>query len=256
MLDLIVNNTYNYTLAHDKAGRKEKGQFFTSLSIAKFMAEKASYPAAHLSIIEPGAGNGLLTAAVVEHCIINNLCHSFNIQFVENDPEILPVLNQTVTLLRRFVAENQGNVEIDIFSNNYITEPIEGTYDIIICNPPYKKIRKNSDESAMMHDYIYGQPNLYGLFMCRGLMNLRKGGKFVFITPRSWVSGSYYILMRKYLLSHLNLTDLLLFQNRDGVFHNEDVLQETLITVGIKDETQSQYINLYSTADTDIVDLK
>lgn len=253
MLDAIVNNTKNYTELHDKENRKDKGQFFTSLSIAKFMAMKASFSSEHISVLEPGAGNGLLTAAVVEYCVKNELCDSFYVKFIENDPEIHPVLNHTASLIRRFVIEHHGNIEISISANNYITESEDDLYDIVICNPPYKKIRKDSAESVIMSDYIYGQPNLYGLFMCRGLMNLRKGGRFVFITPRSWVSGSYYKLVRRYILANLNLSDLLLFESRDGVFQNEEVLQETVITSGIKGEKQSQYISLYNADDTDMI---
>lgn len=102
-----------------------------------------------------------------------------------------------------------------------------------------------------MAEYVHGQPNLYGLFMCKALENLKDGGRFVFITPRSWASGEYYRKVRKNLLQGMNLTDLLLFENRDNIFGGEDVLQETLITVGIKNVPQSQYIYVY-TADKDL----
>ena len=42
------------------------------------------------------------------------------------------------------------------------------------------------------------------------------------------------------------MSDLLLFENRDDIFNNEDVLQETLITAGIKGKNQSQFINIYN----------
>ena len=97
-----------------------------------------------------------------------------------------------------------------------------------------------------MAEYVHGQPNLYGLFMCKALRNLRNNGHFVFITPRSWASGEYYRKVRKNLLQSMNITDLLLFENRDKIFEGEDVLQETLITVGIKNAPQAQYIYVYT----------
>ncbi|MBD9150777.1 MAG: hypothetical protein EGP77_01030 [Lachnospiraceae bacterium] len=246
MLDIIINNTKKYIDTHDKVNRKNKGQFFTPVSIAEFMAVRASGVAEHLSILEPGAGNGMLTAAVIKYCVENDLCKCFDIRFIENDEEVLPVLKETVALIKKFVLAAQGSLDVTISTDNYITSHEEGLYDIVICNPPYKKMRKNSEESAIMEQYVYGQPNLYSLFMCKAINNLKKGGHFVFITPRSWTSGNYYKLARKYLLENLNLSDLLLFENREDIFNNEDVLQETLITAGIKGKNQSQFINIYN----------
>lgn len=246
MLDIIVNNTKDYTESHDKENRKNKGQFFTSTSIAEFMAMKASYAAEHLSILEPGAGNGILSASVIKYCIENELCSSFDVRFVENDSEVLPVLKETSDLMQEFVFLHQGNINISISTDNYITGNEDGLYDIVICNPPYKKMRKDSVESIRMNEYVHGQPNLYSLFMCKAINNLKDGGRFVFITPRSWTSGNYYKLVRKFVLKSLNLSDLLLFESRDDIFSNENVLQEILITAGVKEKLQSQYINLYN----------
>lgn len=254
MLEKIVNNTEKYTATHSKNSRKDKGQFFTPLSIVNFMARKSSGPAEHLSIMEPGAGNGLLSAAVVKDCIDSGACKSFSVRFIENDPDILPVLKMTAKLLKEYVTSHNGTVKVTISKKNYITDKVKGLYDIVICNPPYKKIRKDSLESVCMSKYIYGQPNLYALFMCKAVNNLKIGGRFVFITPRSWTSGNYYKVARKFLLKSLNLTDLLLFQDRNNVFDGEDVLQETLITIGIKESSQAQYINICTTdGDIDVV---
>lgn len=251
MLNEILNNTENYTLTHGKDDRKSKGQFFTPLSIANFMAAKASMKATHLSIMEPGAGNGLLTAAIIKYCIDHGLCNSFSIRFIENDPDILPILRKTAKLLEIYARSNSSEIYVSISESNYITDNIDETYDIVICNPPYRKIRKDSPESVCMSDYVHGQPNLYMLFMCKAIGNLKAGGKFVFITPRSWTSGNYYKVARKYLLENLNLTNLLLFEDRNKVFDGEDVLQETLITVGTKGLSQTTHINII-TANGDI----
>ncbi len=252
MIDTIINNTRAYVEIHNKDNRKQKGQFFTPVSIANFMALRASYVSEHLSILEPGAGNGILTAAVIKHCIDNELCKSFTIKFIENDKEILPILEETAGKIREYVLSHHGMVGISISTDNYIISKDNQKFDIVICNPPYKKIRKDSKESQYMAEYVYGQPNLYGLFMCKAIENLKDGGRFVFITPRSWTSGDYYKRVRRVMLRSLNLTDLLLFENRDNIFNNEDVLQETLITVGIKNMSQSQYIYIYS-ADNDLL---
>lgn len=249
MLKEIVENTEEYTNNHSKDERKDKGQFFTPRLIVDFMASKAVKEAGHLSVLEPGAGNGLLTAAVIRHCVDSGLCSSFSVRFIENDPEILPVLKKTAALILHYVQLHHGSIEISISTDNYITGEENGQYDIVICNPPYKKIRKDAAESLCMREYVFGQPNLYTLFMCKAVNNLKTGGKFVFITPRSWTSGNYYKVARRFILENLNLTDLLLFEDRGNVFAGEDVLQETLITVGVKSGQQMPYINIFSSLD-------
>ena len=249
MLKEIVSTTANYTKEHGKAARKKKGQFFTPLSIVDFMVKKGATAAEHLSILEPGAGNGLLTAALIKQCLNHGLCHSFSVHFIENDPDILPVLRVTAELISDYAAQHHAYAEIKISDQNYITAKDNTLYDIVICNPPYKKIRKDSEESMCMNDYVYGQPNLYALFMCKAMHHLKPNGKFIFITPRSWVSGNYYKVARKFLLENLNLTDLLLFEDRNKVFDGEDVLQETLITIGTKSTVQEPKIHIYTTPD-------
>jgi len=251
MIDTIVKNTKNYTQKHKKENRKKKGQFFTPLSIAEFMAMRASYATNHLSILEPGAGNGLLTASIIKYCMENELCFSFDVTFIENDSDVIELLTSTINVIKNYVVTNNGTINISLSTENYITAGMDNRYDIVICNPPYKKIRKDSEESLCMQEYVYGQPNLYGLFMCQAIKHLKEHGRFVFITPRSWTSGSYYRLVRKHIFDKLNITDLLLFENRNTVFEDEDVLQETLITVGIKENTQSQFIYMYN-ADKDM----
>lgn len=82
MLKEIVENTEKYTKKHYKDERKDKGQFFTPQSIVDFMVDKAAKEAEHLSILEPGAGNGLLTAALVRHCMKLGLCSCFSVRFI------------------------------------------------------------------------------------------------------------------------------------------------------------------------------
>lgn len=119
MVEDILAYTSTYLASQQKENRKQKGQFFTTESIARFMAVKSSYKTDHLSILDPGAGNGLLAAAVVEYCIDNSLCNSFSITYVENDPEVMSVLDQTVTILTEYVQRNNRKIDVEILTYNY-----------------------------------------------------------------------------------------------------------------------------------------
>ena len=248
MIKQIVKNTEKYTLSQSKGTRKAKGQFFTPASIASFMGTRASVISKHISILEPGAGNGLLTASLVKYYIEYGLCRSFSVIFIENDPDILHVLRTTADLLKKYVGRHGGHIQVSIDDTNYLLMTDEYQYDVVICNPPYKKVRKDSAESIAISEYVFGQPNLYTLFMCKAVNNLKRGGNFIFITPRSWVSGNYYKVARKFLLNNLNLTELVLFTDRNNVFVGEDVLQETLITVATKDKIQDFIISIKACA--------
>jgi len=110
MIDTIVKNTKNYTQKHKKENRKKKGQFFTPLSIAEFMAMRASYATNHLSILEPGAGNGLLTASIIKYCMENELCFSFDVTFIENDSDVIELLTSTINVIKNYVVTNNGTI--------------------------------------------------------------------------------------------------------------------------------------------------
>ena len=68
ILDEIIGSTYEYIEKMPKEQRKQYGQFFTSKETARFMAELFNIPenTNELSILDPGAGSGVLSAALIE----------------------------------------------------------------------------------------------------------------------------------------------------------------------------------------------
>ena len=52
-------------------GRKTLGQFFTPLSVARFMAGLAEYNRKSLRVLDAGAGTGILSCAVCEAAVKN-----------------------------------------------------------------------------------------------------------------------------------------------------------------------------------------
>lgn len=68
LLDYVSRATNDYIAAMPKTARKQYGQFFTSPQTAEFMASLFDLSAAvgTVSILDPGAGSGLLSAAMIE----------------------------------------------------------------------------------------------------------------------------------------------------------------------------------------------
>ena len=79
-----------------------------------------------------------------------------------------------------------------------------------------------------MKDIVHGQPNIYSFFMAISASLLKKEGELVFITPRSFCSGSYFKLFRKWFLKQVKPLFIHSFEFRIELFEH-GVLQETII---------------------------
>lgn len=106
-----------------------------------------------------------------------------------------------------------------------------GTVDVVVCNPPYRKMRAEELEPlrAMYSDVLEGQPNLYGLFISLCVRLLRIGGRAALVTPTSFLSGQYFGRLRKFLIRNTDVEHIGMVSDRQGVFI--DVEQETALTV-------------------------
>ena len=103
-----------------------------------------------------------------------------DITLIETDTEILPVLEYTITKIRQICESYHAECTIHYIDQNFVLWESSCLYDIVICNPPYMKVRKDSIEATAMKAYVYGQPNLYGLFMAKAVELLRDNGQYVF----------------------------------------------------------------------------
>ena len=93
MIDYIFRRTNEYIEHIPKTLRKKYGQFFTSPETAMFMAELLTIPQQRsLSILDPGAGSGILSAALVEVLQKNPYVENIELVCYENDLNILNVI--------------------------------------------------------------------------------------------------------------------------------------------------------------------
>lgn len=240
MLEVIIERTNRYIESMPKKARKKYGQFFTSKETAQFMANMCdiSEDKEILKILDPGAGSGILSCALLER--LNSMGSIQNIELTcyENDENVLGLLKENLQYCKEYC---KINITFFVQTDNYITSqylefnqmmggnPDPKKYDIVIGNPPYMKIPKNAPEATAMPEVCYGAPNLYFLFSAMGLFNLKPDGEMVYIIPRSWTSGAYFKKFREYFLTEGKLEHIHLFVSRDKVFDKEDVLQETII---------------------------
>ena len=239
-LDFVADATKRYIEQMPKAQRKKYGQFFTSKETAAFMAElfEISCSDSSISVLDPGAGTGILTAAMIDKLEQYPNFKTINLVCYENDPDVRKILEQNLGWIKErsekkivyeVRTENYILSQAENYNGTFIAEPDPQKYDIVIANPPYIKLSKNAPEALAMQDVCYGAPNLYFLFARMSEFDLKKNGEMVYIVPRSWTSGAYFANFRAKFLNEVVLENIHLFESRDKVFDAESVLQETMI---------------------------
>ncbi|MBQ8041347.1 MAG: Eco57I restriction-modification methylase domain-containing protein, partial [Lachnospiraceae bacterium] len=262
MLEEIMKNTNEYLNLKQKKERKAYGQFFTPITTARYMSSMIKSRKIKVRILDPGAGNGLLTAALTERLLEEGSVREIEAVLFENDTNIQPLLQKNVTVMKDYCTLFNVKLNVRVIQDNFILKNREywkkngtrGLYDVVICNPPYLKIGKNTEEAQCMDEIVHGQPNMYFLFMAMAVKLLRKQGQFVFITPRSWTSGLYFKSFRKYFFANMSMQYIHLFHSRNNAFKeerisNDNILQETMITYGVKSAQQADQITLASCKD-------
>ena len=242
ILDKVIDITKKYIDTKNKNERKKIGQFFTSKETAHFMASLSKTNDRCVKILDAGAGTGILSIALLEKLNSNEKIEEIEIDLYENDENIVDILEKNISNAKSILKKLTN---YKIIKRNFILDDIDKEkYDIIISNPPYKKIGKNDDEAKKMEKVIYGQPNLYFLFMAKAVELLKQDGEMIFIVPRSWTSGTYFKKFREMFLENTKLTNIHLFVSRDKVFNKENVLQETMILRAVKTKKKQSNIQI------------
>ena len=76
----------------------------------------------------------------------------------------------------------------------------EGTYDLVVANPPYQGTSKMAETTYVSRTYPLGKANLYAAFLLRGLELVREGGVSAMLTMRDWMFIKQYAGLREHLL--------------------------------------------------------
>jgi adenine-specific DNA-methyltransferase len=220
-------------------GREEQkrlGQFITPPAIARLMATRAlgAWSGEVLRILEPAAGSGVLAAAAIEAALgVPHRPARIELSLCEIDDRLLPRLHDLRARLATACAAAGIDFDCKVQHADFLLSELAlsraPAADVVIANPPYFKL-SGSDPRARMHDYaVHGQPNIYGLFMAACANLLLPGGRYCFITPRSWMNGAYFSATRQHLLRRLRFDAFHTFDSRTDHFCDDEVLQEAVI---------------------------
>jgi adenine-specific DNA-methyltransferase len=106
-----------------------------------------------------------------------------------------------------------------------------GKVDVVICNPPYRKMKKVEVEPYLTKfvEVSQGQTNIYAMFFQQALRLVRHDGLTGLLTPTSFLSGQDFSKLRTFLLQNSNTLQLDMVRAREGIFIG--VNQETVISI-------------------------
>ena len=232
------------------------GQFFTPSEAAVLIASMPQLPNnGALRVLDPGAGSGALTAALVARLLSEASAASIHVVVLETDELVLPALRATIRECQEVAAASGVRFTAEVVQGDYlvIAEQLGAGFDLVIMNPPYAKISASSVNRDLMLSRGVEAPNLYAAFMSLAVLNLRDGGQLVAITPRSFANGVYFEQFRKKFLDVMTMTRIHIFESRSTVFSDTGVLQENIITLSTKLGLPSEVVLSVSTGHKDEV---
>lgn len=237
----------------DASRRSELGQFFTPWDVAAFMATFAEVTASDVKILDPGAGTGILSAAIVANLAAREVPpKSIAITAYELDSDLRPALVETMRRCEAQCAEAGIRFTAEVRSEDFIESGVRdiaelgelavSRFHLAILNPPYRKLASDSWHRALLREVGIETSNLYTSFVSLALRMLVASGELVAITPRSFCNGTYFRQFRSDLLSRFRFRRIHVFERRDDAFGEDDVLQENIIFSGVRATARVQTV--------------
>ncbi len=227
----------------DRRRRAWLGQFFTPAPAARIIAGMLGTPEREsIRVLDPGAGVGILCAAAVVHLVMRQRrLKSIELVAYELDTRLDNDLRKTLNACELWARATGIDLSWELRASDYVADvgllfgesPGE-QFDVVIMNPPYRKIRTDSDERAALEAIGLRVSNLYTAFLALAVTHLRPSGVLSAITPRSFANGLYHEPFRRFFFDRIGIERLHVFESRGHVFANADVLQENIIVAGTR----------------------
>ena len=253
-LNTLDHVRLSFNAATSREERSQIGQFLTPAAIANFMSSLFEPFAREVRILDPGAGAGVLFAALVNRLLLQKKRPlSIEVAAYETGRAILPHLQDTMD---RCIADCakcnvpfRGIIREDDFIASAISETEESLFVApgkrfthAILNPPYKKINGETNIRTMLYSAGLEVANLYAAFVWLSMRMLEPGGQIVAITPRSFCNGPYFKKFRLAFLEMLSLRQIHVFISRNKAFGDDNVLQENVIYSAVRESKKPEHV--------------
>jgi len=229
---------------------KNKSQYFTPiLEAEKLIDDIIINKFKVIKILDPCCGNGILLIKLIEKIFSYYKPEVLIIDVYDIEIKLLNNMEKLINMIDFCGVK----LHIRYFNEDFLSSNNTEKYDYIIMNPPYKKINVK-DVPHNLTSFLYGQPNLYHLFISRTLNMLTSIGMLCIISPKNYLSGKYTEKLRRYIINNFSITKIHTFNNRNIVFGN-NITQEICI-VHIKKCTEENVVISYNNKPKFIAEIK
>jgi adenine-specific DNA-methyltransferase len=188
--------------------RKDYGQFFTPNPVARLMAEWVMKDDPK-TILDPAFGLGVFFDEVTKINSENQVVFTG----YEIDNHIIAYLNY-----------NGRNPNLRIINNDYLEAEV-GSFDGIICNPPYMRFQRFLNRHDVLPKIeeklgkkLIGYSNISSVFLVKSLNELNVNGNLAFIMPFEFFNTGYGKEIKKSLLANHLLKQIIIFSNEKEIF--------------------------------------
>ncbi len=228
MLSLAVRNTKKLVRSKVKEENVRLGRYFTKKELAAFMADMLTLPEKErVLVLDPGAGTGILSAAVIERLAKGGTVREIVLDCYETAEAFLPMLKDNLERIRKKCYHDyKVRVYYTVKEENYILAQGKMTpddprvamldktyYDLIIMNPPRELMKSESAEYAVCRRLCSGETDLCYLFAASCAAALAPGGEAVLLLPVVFSTGAYLGKIRTYMFERAPLQRVHLFLN-------------------------------------------
>ena len=111
--------------------------------------------------------------------------------------------------IERFLAQHSRSSDLGLRLDGeqlaagvrFIRIAKEGTYDVVVGNPPYQGTSKMANAGYVAKQYPRGKADLYAAFLERAVELARPGGMSAMLTMRGWMFLGQFAELRKHMLT-------------------------------------------------------
>lgn len=218
---------------------KKNSQYFTPVEeVEKMMEDLPINEAETVKILDPSCGNGILLLKILEKLLHYHHIKSLVIDVYDIDAKLLSNVKQIIETIKFTKTE----LKIRYINESFLDNVDSEKYDYIIMNPPYKKINVEMVTEDLKH-FLYGQPNLYHLFIAKALDMLKVNGVLCVVSPKNYLSGKYTEKLRRYIINNFSIIKIHTNNRRTTFGYN--ITQETCIS-HIKKSDESKVMISYN----------
>ncbi|MBQ7387140.1 MAG: SAM-dependent DNA methyltransferase [Clostridia bacterium] len=244
MLSLAVRNTGKLIREKSKSENIRLGRLFTKKDTAALMAGMLNLDSTKsvCTILDPGAGTGILSAAAIEHICKNYPnCKQIYVTCYENDPVYLPMLRDNLERIRKKCRHDYGvKLFVTVYDEDYLVDSknhytvsffdaVEDKFDVIICNPPQDLIDKGSEAAETVGGVTQLKINAAFLFAKLASRHLEEGGQMVIMLPTIVATASQLTAFRREIAETLSLEKIHLFVGKQKNTKRAVPLKKNLI---------------------------